>query len=225
MIETLLEQDEDFAQLPAALEPVLPPAPHGAESARPSRAEMLRAVRTMIRWAGDDPDREGMRDTPERVMRAYGEWFRGYGQDLAHVLERTFDDVGTGNDIIMLREIPFRSFCEHHMAPIRGVAHVAYKPAGRVVGISKIVRVVRLCAARFQVQERLTDDIASTIQRGLAPLGVAVAIEAEHDCMSSRGVNAHGVSMLTKRMTGVFETDRDLRREFLDSLPNHSSGH
>lgn len=189
----------------------------GIES-RPTRQEAEAAIRTLIRWAGDNPAREGLRDTPARVARAYGEWFCGYGQDPVALLQRTFDEVGGYNEIIELRDIPLHSVCEHHMAPIRGKAHIAYIPVDRVVGISKLARVVEACARRLQIQERLTDDIAVAIETALQPHGVAVVIEAEHACMTSRGANAHGTSLVTRRLLGRFRDDAGLRREFLSSL-------
>lgn len=185
---------------------------------RPTRLEAEAAVRTLIRWAGDNPARPGLLDTPARVARAYEEWFGGYDQNPVALLERTFDEIGGYNHAVELRDILFDSFCEHHMAAIRGKVHIAYMPVNRVVGISKLARVVDACARRLQIQERLTDDIAIAIEDALQPAGVAVIIEAEHGCMTSRGVHAHGTRMVTKRMLGVFETDADLRREFLSSL-------
>ncbi|WP_378940914.1 GTP cyclohydrolase I FolE [Mesorhizobium sp. ANAO-SY3R2] len=185
---------------------------------RPTRVEAEAAVRTLIRWAGDNPARPGLLDTPSRVARAYEEWFGGYDLDPVALLGRTFDEIGGYNHAVELRDIPFDSFCEHHMAAIRGKAHIAYMPVNRVVGISKLVRVVDACARRLQIQERLTDDIANAIDDALQPLGVAVVIEAEHGCMSTRGVHAHGTRMVTKRMSGVFDKDADLRREFLASI-------
>jgi GTP cyclohydrolase IA len=183
---------------------------------RPSceQAEVEQAVRTLIRWAGDDPDREGLLDTPSRVARAYKEWFAGYAEDPAEFLLRTFEEVSGYDEPILLRDIPFRSCCEHHMAPITGVAHIGYLPATRVVGISKLVRVVESYARRLQIQERMTAEIAHLIQDALQPRGVAVAIEATHACMSSRGVGKHGVSMVTWRMLGAFKQDPTLRNEF-----------
>lgn len=189
-----------------------------ADTGRPTRLEAEAAVRTLIRWAGDNPERPGLVDTPARVTRAYEEWFGGYDQDPVALLGRTFDEIGGYDQAVELRNIPFHSFCEHHMATIRGKAHIAYLPVGRVVGISKLARVVEACAGRLQIQERLTDDIACAIDAALRPHGVAVVIEAEHGCMTSRGVRAHGTRMVTKRMLGLFAGDADLRREFLASL-------
>jgi GTP cyclohydrolase I len=190
---------------------------------RPSPAEAEQAVRTLIRWAGDDPQREGLRDTPSRVLRAYGEWFAGYGEDPAEHLLRTFEEVGDCDEPIVLRNIPFRSCCEHHMAPIAGIVHIGYLPAGRVVGISKLVRVVDGFARRLQIQERMTAEIAEVIAETLQPRGVGVVIEGTHACMSSRGVHKQGVAMETTRLLGAFKEDATLRREFLDSLKRDRS--
>jgi GTP cyclohydrolase I len=190
------------------------------DSTRPGRAEAEQAVRTLIRWAGDDPRREGLLDTPSRVLRAYTEWFAGYGEDPAEYLLRTFEEVGGYDEPILLRHVPFRSCCEHHMAPITGFVHVSYLPSGRVVGISKLVRVIDCFARRLQVQERMTAEIAELIHDALQPRGVAVMIEGSHACMSSRGVHKHGVSMVTSKMLGAFKTDAALRNEFLESA-NH----
>lgn len=185
---------------------------------RPTRAEAEAAVTTLIRWTGDDPHRPGLVDTPGRVVRAYEEWFSGYAQDPIDLLERTFDEIGDYDEPVELHDIGFHSFCEHHMAGIRGKAHIAYLPVGRVVGISKLARVVEACARRLQIQERLTDDIAGAIEAALSPRGVAIVIEAEHACMASRGVAAHGARMVTKRMLGAYRDDPGLRREFLASV-------
>jgi GTP cyclohydrolase I len=189
-----------------------------ARTPRPIPAEVEEAVRTLIRWAGDDPSREGLRDTPARVARAYEEWFGGYRQDPVACLQRTFGEVGGYGDMVTLRDIPLHSFCEHHMAAIRGTAHIAYVPVDRVVGISKLARVVEACARRLQIQERLTDDIARAVDTALRPRGVAVVIQAEHDCMTSRGVGVAGTRMTTRCMLGAFRSDVDLRRAFLSSL-------
>lgn len=177
--------------------------------------DVLAAVRTLIRWAGDTPEREGLLDTPGRVARAYREYFRGYQEDPISHLTRTFDEVGGYDEIVLLRDIPFQSHCEHHMAPIIGHAHVAYLPRKRVVGISKLARVVQGFAKRLQVQERLTAEIADAIQQGLDPRGVAVVVEASHACMSARGVLTQGVTMTTSRMMGVFREDERSRKEVL----------
>lgn len=186
---------------------------------RPTRFDAEAAVRTLISWAGDDPARPGLLDTPARVVRAYEEWFAGYQQNPAVLLERTFDEIGGYDQAVELHDIAFHSFCEHHMAAIHGKAYIAYMPVNRVVGISKLARVVEACARRLQIQERLTDDIARAIEDALQPGGVAVVLVAEHGCMTSRGVHAHGTRLVTKRMLGVFDTNVDLRREFLSSIP------
>lgn len=187
--------------------------------ARPSRASVEAAVRTLIAAAGDDPLREGLLDTPARVARAYEEWFAGYRVDPAKLLDRVFNEAENYDETILLRSIPVVSTCEHHMAPILGQAHVAYRPTGRVVGISKLSRLVDAYSRRLQLQERLTNQIATTLGEVLKPRGVAVVIEATHGCMSTRGVNQHGISMVTKCWLGEFKTDASLRRELLDSLP------
>jgi len=178
-------------------------------------APVLEAVRTLIRWAGDDPAREGLIDTPGRVARAYKEYFKGYGEDPRQHLSRTFEEVGGYDEIVLLRDIPFQSHCEHHMAPIIGKVHIAYLPQDRVVGISKLARVAMGYARRLQVQERLTAEIADAIHDGLQPRGVAVVVEASHACMSARGVLTPGVTMTTSRMMGVFRDDDRSRKEVL----------
>ena len=187
------------------------------ERKRPSRSDAEAAVRTLIRWAGDEPSREGLLATPARVVRAYEEWFGGYRLDPEQLLERTFDETGGYDDIVLLRDIPLQSVCEHHMAAIRGVAHVAYLPGQRVVGISKLARLVDAYARRLQIQERLTTEIADTLQRVLQPRGVAVVIHASHECIGSRGARLHGVAMTTRRLLGEFERD-PLRRDLLAML-------
>lgn len=177
--------------------------------------EVLDAVRTLLRWAGDDPEREGLLDTPGRVARAFREYFRGYQEDPGQHLARTFEEVGGYDEIVLLRDIPFQSHCEHHMAPIIGKAHIAYLPKDRVVGISKLARVLHGYARRLQVQERLTAEVANCIWDKLQPVGVAVVIEATHACMTARGVNTPGVTMTTSRMMGVFRDDEKSRREVL----------
>jgi len=189
-----------------------------AEQARPSRPEAEQAVRTLLRWAGDDPGREGLLDTPKRVARAFEEWFGGYDMDPEAYLERTFEEVEGYDEMVTLRDITFESHCEHHLAPIIGRAHVAYLPQNRVVGISKLARVVEAYAKRLQVQEKMTAQIADCIQRILEPAGVAVVIEATHQCMTTRGIHKTGVSMVTSRMTGAFRDDASTRREFLSSV-------
>ena len=188
------------------------------DSQRPDQAEAEQAVRTLIKWAGDDPKREGLLDTPSRVLRAYNEWFAGYREDPAEYLVRTFQEVGGYDEPILLRDIPFRSCCEHHMAPITGVVHVSYLPSRRVVGISKVVRVIDCFARRLQIQERMTAEIAELIEETLQPRGVGVVIEGTHACMSSRGVHKHGVSMVTSKMLGAFKQDPILRKELLASI-------
>jgi GTP cyclohydrolase I len=176
------------------------------------------AVRTLLRWAGDDPEREGLLDTPARVARAYREYFKGYEEDPGIHLSRTFAEVGGYDEIVILRDIPFQSHCEHHMAPIIGKAHIAYLPRDRVVGISKLARVLQGYAKRLQVQERLTAEVADCIQEHLDPVGVGVVIEASHACMSARGVMTPGVTMTTSRMMGVFREDERSRRECLSLM-------
>ncbi|PZA11755.1 GTP cyclohydrolase I FolE [Rhodopseudomonas palustris] len=189
-----------------------------ARRKRPSRADVEAAVRLLIEWAGDDPDREGLVDTPARVVRAYEEFFAGYDIDPAELLGRTFEETNDYDDVIVLRNMRIESHCEHHIVPIIGKAHVAYLPADRVVGISKLARVVEVYAKRLQIQETLTTQIADTIQDVLRPRGVAVVIEAGHMCMTTRGIRKPGVGMITRRFMGAFKTDRDLRQEFLASI-------
>ena len=185
---------------------------------RPTQAEAEEAVRTLIAWAGDDPRREGVLDTPRRVVDAYAEWFEGYSADPAKELSRTFEDVQGYDDVVMLREIEVESHCEHHMAPFLGVAHVAYLPNGRIVGISKIARVVEIFAKRLQTQETMTAQIADAIEAALRPRGVAVLIEAEHQCMSMRGVRQPGVRTITSRFTGAMESEASYRDRFLQMV-------
>ena len=185
------------------------------DPARPSREEAEAAVRTLIRWAGDDPEREGLLDTPARVARSYEEFYQGYAQDPVALLERTFAEVEGYDEIVLLRDIRLESHCEHHMVPIVGRAHVAYLPDRRVVGISKLARVVDAYAHRLQIQEKLTAQIADTIQAVLRPHGTAVIIEAVHECMSCRGVHKTGVSMVTSRMLGIFRENRSTRQELM----------
>lgn len=189
-----------------------------AEPARPDRVAIEAAVRTLIAATGDDPGRDGVLETPARVARAYGEWFSGYRIDPATYLRRVFDDAEGYDDTVLLRGIPVISTCEHHMAPIIGHAHVAYRPQGRVVGISKLSRLVDGFARRLQLQERLTRQIAQTLFDVLKPRGVAVIIEASHGCMTTRGVNQHGISMITKTWLGDFRDDAELRRDLLASI-------
>jgi GTP cyclohydrolase I len=182
---------------------------------RPSRAEAEAAVRTLLRWACDDPTREGLLDTPARVVRSYEEFFAGYHVDPTTLLERDFEEVEGYDEIVLLRGIRLESSCEHHMVPILGVAHVAYLPNKRVVGISKLARVVKAFAKRLQIQEKLTAQIANTIETVLQPRGVAVVIESQHQCMTTRGVHQTGVDMVTSRMLGAFRDNADTRRELL----------
>lgn len=184
-------------------------------TSRPSRAEAEAAVRTLIRWAGDDPAREGLIDTPKRVVKAYEEWFGGYDKDAETVLARTFDEVEGYDDIVLVKGIRLESVCEHHMAPIVGAAHIAYLPSDRVVGLSKLARLVDVFAKRLQVQEKLTAQIAAALQGSLNPRGVAVMIEAEHHCMSTRGVRRHGADTVTTRFTGAFLSEARLEERFL----------
>ncbi len=182
---------------------------------RPSRAEAEAAVRTLIRWAGDDPARAGLIDTPKRVVKAYEEWFGGYDGDAEAILARTFDEVEGYDDIVLVKDIRLESTCEHHMAPIIGKAHIAYLPGNRVVGLSKLARLVDVFGKRLQVQEKLTAQIAGALQSCLEPKGVAVMIEAEHHCMSTRGVHRHGAGTITTRFTGAFEAEPALQDRFL----------
>lgn len=188
---------------------------HPRERSERERSRAEEAVKELIRWIGDDPAREGLADTPKRVADAYLEYFRGYEECPETYLSRTFEEVGGYDEIVLLRDIPFHSHCEHHIAPILGKAHVAYLPRNRVVGISKLARVVHAFAKRLQVQERLTAEIADCIQKVLDPLGVAVVIEATHACMTCRGVETPGVIMTTSRMMGVFRDDQKSREEVL----------
>jgi GTP cyclohydrolase I len=191
---------------------------------RPSQDEAEAAIRTLIRWSGDDPDREGLQDTPARVARSYLEFFKGYNEDPVALLERTFEEVEGYDEIVLLRDIRLESHCEHHMVPIIGRAHVAYLPDRRVVGISKLARVVDAYAHRLQIQEKLTAQIANTINDVLAPRGTAVIIEAAHECMTTRGVHKTGVTMVTSRMLGAFRDDPTTRRELLAMVANGRSG-
>ncbi len=183
--------------------------------ARPTREQAEDAIRTLLRWAGDNPNREGLQDTPARVARAYEEWFAGYRIDPFQLLERTFEEVEGYDEIVLLRDIEFESVCEHHMAAIIGRAHVAYLPHRRVVGISKLARVVDAYAKRLQIQEKMTSQICNTINDVLQPRGTAVIIEAVHQCMTTRGVHKRGVSMVTSRMLGAFRDNAATRRELL----------
>jgi GTP cyclohydrolase I len=189
------------------------PTPEDTDRVTPADAE--EAVRTLLRWAGEDPAREGLLDTPKRVVKAYRDWFSGYGQDPRDYLARTFEEVAGYDELIVLRDIEFESHCEHHMAPIIGKAHVGYLPDGKVVGISKLARVVETYARRFQVQEKMTAQIADCINDVLQPRGVGVVIEGAHECMTTRGVHKRGVSMITSKMIGTFREDARTRAEFL----------
>ena len=191
---------------------------------RPSREEAEDAVRTLLRWAGDDPSREGLVDTPARVVRSYDEFFAGYHVDPVALLERTFEETDGYDEIVLLRDIRLESHCEHHMVPIIGRAHVAYLPHRRVVGISKLARVVEAYAKRLQIQEKLTAQIANTLQDVLQPKGVAVIIEAAHQCMTTRGVHKTGVTMVTSRMLGTFRDNPATRRELLAIIGNRAPG-
>jgi GTP cyclohydrolase I len=191
--------------------------------ARPSRSEAEQAIRTLLSWAGDDPTREGLRDTPERVARAFEDWFAGYGVDPEEYLARTFEEVEGYDDMVVLRDIRFESHCEHHLAPIIGRVHVGYLPTNKVVGISKLARVVEAYAKRLQVQEKMNAQIARCIEKVLEPKGVAVVIQAEHQCMTTRGVHKPGVSMVTSTMLGDFRKNPLTRREFLSVIGNPAS--
>lgn len=194
------------------------PLPKLPDGKLPVPDEVAEAVRTLIRWAGDDPSREGLLDTPQRVARAWKEYCQGYDDDPAQHLARVFEEVGGYDEIVLLKDIPFQSHCEHHMAPIIGKAHIAYLPSNWVVGISKLARVLNAYARRLQVQERLTAEVANCIWDNLKPQGVAVVIEASHACMTARGVRTPGVSMRTSRMMGVFRDDERSRKEVLSLM-------
>jgi len=201
---------------PVALSPVA--------KQRPSREEAQAAVRTLLRWAGDDPDREGLRGTPDRVTRSYEEFFAGYDQDPEEILARTFEEVAGYDDMVVLRGIRFESYCEHHMVPIIGIAHIGYLPSNRVVGISKLARVLEIFSKRLQIQEKMTAEIANTIDRVLKPQGVAVVLEGEHQCMTTRGVHRPGVNMVTSQMMGVFRDNEATRKEFLSIIGHRNAG-
>ena len=185
---------------------------------RPSRASAEEAVRTLIRWAGDDPAREGLVGTPARVARAYEEWFAGYFEDPREYLQRTFEEVGGYDEIVLLRDVRFESHCEHHMAPIIGKVHIGYLPRNRIVGISKLVRLVNVYAKRLQVQEKMTAEIAKCLNSVLKPFGVGVVVEAAHECMTTRGVHRSDVTMVTSYMLGTFRTRAETRQEFLAAI-------
>ena len=201
-----------------------PPVPTQPKVSLPTEAEAEDAVRVLLRLAGDDPNREGLRDTPKRVVRSYKELFSGYGIDPVALLERTFEEVQGYDEIVLLRDIRLESYCEHHMVPIIGRCHVAYLPRDRVVGISKLARLVDAYSKRLQIQERLTAQIADTIDQVLQPRGVGVVIEAGHQCMTTRGVHKPGVSMVTSRMLGAFRDDSATRRELLSIIGNRGPG-
>ncbi len=192
--------------------------PSGGTTGGPSRAEAEAAVRTLIRWAGDDPAREGLLDTPKRVVKSFEEFYAGYRRDPQELLERTFEETEGYDELIVLRDIRFESHCEHHMAPIIGCAHVGYLPDHRVIGISKLARVIDAFAKRLQIQEKMTAQIANAIDEVLKPRGVAVVIEARHQCMTTRGVHKPGVAMVTSRMIGALREDPTTRREFLSII-------
>ena len=194
--------------------PSLPQVKDGAPK-RPTRDQAEAAVRTLIAWAGDDPDREGLVDTPRRVVATYEEFYAGYRQNPADALDRTFEDVGSYDDMVVVRDIPFHSHCEHHMVPFVGKAHVAYFPAERVVGLSKLARVIDIFAHRLQTQERLTAQVVAAIDEALKPRGIAVMIEAEHQCMTLRGVHKHGASTVTSQFTGIFRDDPAEQQRFM----------
>ena len=185
------------------------------ETNRPSKDEAMQAVRTLLRWAGDNPEREGLLETPKRVVEAYGEWFQGYDEDPAKVLAKTFEEVEDYDEMVLLKNMRFESHCEHHMAPIIGKAHIAYLPDKRVVGISKLARLLDIFAKRLQTQEVMTAQIADTIRDVLQPKGVAVVIDAKHECMTTRGVHKSDTTTITSRMHGIFKSDPRTRAEFM----------
>ena len=188
------------------------------KNTKPSRAKAEEAVRTLLTWAGEDVKREGLKDTPKRVVKAYEDWFSGYNEDPKEVLKKTFSELDGYDEIIMLRDIRIESHCEHHIAPFIGSAHVAYLPKKRVVGISKLARITKIFSKRMQVQEKLTAQIANCIQEVLKPRGVAVVVEAQHQCMTTRGISAPGISMVTSQLLGKFRTDASTRREFFSMI-------
>ena len=194
------------------------PSSRSQKLERPTRAETENAVRTLIRWAGDDPYREGLTSTPARVVRAYEDWFSGYHKDPREYLSRTFEEVSGYDEMVLLRDITFESHCEHHLAPIIGVVHIGYLPRNRVVGISKLARLVDVYARRLQIQEKMTAEIAACLNEVLRPLGVAVVIEAVHECMTTRGIHKPNVTMVTGQMLGVFRRNAVTRQEFLSAI-------
>ncbi len=195
----------------------------GAKAApRPRREDAEEAVRTLLRWAGDDPTREGLLDTPDRVVRAYEEWFQGYSEDPVDILKRTFEETDGYDELVVMRDIRLESFCEHHIAPIIGLVHVGYLPDKRIVGISKLARLVEVYGRRLQVQEKLTAQIANAIEEVLQPRGVAVVCEAAHHCMTTRGVHKTGTTLVTSRMLGALRNNPNTRREFLAMIGPHA---
>ena len=204
--------------------PELVPVGDSGPHARPSRQEAEDAVRTLLRWAGDDPNREGLRNTPARVVRAYSEFFSGYRDDPIEMLQRTFEETAGYDEMVVLRDIAFVSHCEHHILPIIGKAHVGYLPDERVIGISKLARLVQTFARRLQIQEKMTAQIANTLDEVLKPKGVAVVVEATHQCMTTRGVKKEGVTMVTSRMLGAFRDSAKTRREFLSIVGGPING-
>ena len=220
-------QDRTARPMDAVVKKIRPNKPfigRGPSIERPSQAEAEAAVRTLLAWAGDDPNREGLLDTPKRVVNAYREFFKGYEEDPVEALSRTFEEVGGYDDVVMLRDIEFNSHCEHHMVPFIGRAHVAYLPSDQVVGISKLARVVEIFARRLQTQETMTAQIAHAIDTALAPRGVAVMLEAVHQCMSLRGVNKRNVTTITTQFTGEFKTDPQRQTRFMDLVRSPSGG-
>ncbi|HEU0071893.1 MAG TPA: GTP cyclohydrolase I FolE [Alphaproteobacteria bacterium] len=210
---SLLERDDERQTAAAPRRKSKPAAPR-----KPTRDEAEAAVRTLLRWAGDDPTREGLIGTPDRVVRSYEEFFAGYEVDPKSILARTFEETDGYDEMVVLRDIRFESHCEHHLVPIIGKAHIGYLPNKRVVGISKLARVLEAYAKRLQIQEKMTSQIANTINDVLQPRGVAVVIEASHQCMTTRGVHKPGVAMVTSKMLGVFRSDDKTRREFLSMI-------
>ena len=192
---------------------------------KPSREEAQAAFRTLLQWAGDDPSRDGLIDTPARVVRAYEEYFSGYDDDPQKILGRSFDETEGYDEVVVLKDIPFASHCEHHIAPILGKVHIAYLPKSRVVGISKLARLVETYGRRLQIQEKMTAQIANTLNDVLDPVGVAVVIEAAHECMTTRGIDKPGVNMVTSTMLGAFRDDPSTRREFMAIIGNPTNGH
>ncbi|MGB1547381.1 MAG: GTP cyclohydrolase I FolE [Alphaproteobacteria bacterium] len=195
--------------------PTMSPRSLSIARPQPTKEEAEEAVRTLIRWAGDDPSREGLQGTPDRVVRSYQEFFSGYGEDPVDFLQRTFEETDGYDEMVVLRDIRFESHCEHHLAPIVGIAHIAYLPNHRIIGISKLARVVEVYAKRMQIQEKMTVQIANAIHEVLEPKGVAVVVEAEHHCMTTRGIHKPGVAMVTSHMIGAFRDNSTTRREFL----------